>query len=124
MLPNAQHRPKVAPKDPKLTPVQGIFSSEGNGDVSVKAPQAQQLAATSPGLTASPFFRVASGEKRVGRRRCIAASPAARIKCIMFPCSLRTVDKKAGETTVLAFVEWVARRAGRLRALARGEVER
>eukprot|EP00918_Siedleckia_nematoides_P091372 GHVU01200736.1.p1 GENE.GHVU01200736.1~~GHVU01200736.1.p1 ORF type:complete len:280 (+),score=78.33 GHVU01200736.1:2-841(+) len=45
----AQHRPKVAPKDPKLTPVQGIFSSEGNGDVSVKAPQAQQLAATSPG---------------------------------------------------------------------------
>jgi hypothetical protein len=57
----AQHRPKTpqfgfgnegaraAPQDPKLTPVQGIFSSEGNGDVSIKAPRAQQLAAAAAG---------------------------------------------------------------------------
>jgi len=59
----AQHRPKTpqfgfgnegaraAPQDPKSTPVQGIFSSEGNGDVSIKAPRAQQLAAAAAART-------------------------------------------------------------------------
>ena len=70
----AQHRPKTpqfgfgnegaraAPQDPKLTPVQGIFSSEGNGDVSIKAPRAQQLAAAAAGQSSlsphSPLSRL------------------------------------------------------------------
>jgi len=41
----AQHKPaKAAPADPSMTPVRGLFDSEGNGDVSVKSKKLQQLA--------------------------------------------------------------------------------
>ena len=39
----AQHKPRAAPADPSMTPVRGLFDSEGNGDVSVKAKKLQQL---------------------------------------------------------------------------------
>ena len=44
----AQHKPKAAPVDPSMTPVRGLFSNEGTGDVSVKGKKLQQLA----GMTA------------------------------------------------------------------------
>lgn len=49
----AQHKPKVAPVDPKMQPVQSIFSVEGNGDVSVKG-RSQQLAGLSHAQSRRP----------------------------------------------------------------------
>jgi len=40
----AQHKPMAAPVDPSMTPVRGLFSNEGTGDVSVKGKKLQQLA--------------------------------------------------------------------------------
>jgi len=46
----ALHKPKAAPVDPTLTPVRGIFDSEGNGDVSAKARKQNLRAVKSAGV--------------------------------------------------------------------------
>jgi len=45
----AIHKPKAALVDPTLTPVRGIFDSEGNGDVSAKAHKQNLRAVKSAG---------------------------------------------------------------------------